>query len=174
MEGVHVGVSYGQHDRVDELNDRIQNRQFSDKPLAPNFSSRPVVTKYSRFQIADRRAPAYEEEIRPVETHNTQTNFNPATLRGPPASMLQNIDLESALRNQNVAFQRNCVQSTYVPDSRSELFNVRVHSALGPNPHPSLFSHPPTQSVPREAAVRGMNIGKDLFNNSTRTQLRAL
>jgi hypothetical protein len=173
MEGVHTGVSYGQHDRVDELNTRIQNRQFSDKPLAPNFSSRPVVTKYSRFQIADRRAP-YEEEIRPVETHSLQTNFSPATQRGPPATMLQNIDLESALRNQNVAFQRNCVQSTFVPDSNSELYKVRVHSTPGPNPHPSLFYHPPTQSVPREAAVRGMNIGKDLFNNSTRTQLRAL
>lgn len=173
MEGVHTGVSYGQHDRVDELNDRIQSRQFSDKPLAPNFSSRPVVTKYSRFQIADRRAP-YIEQIHPVEAHNLQTNFSPATQRGPPATMLQNIDLESALRNQNVAFQRKSLQSTYVPDSSSELFKVRVHSTLGPNPHPSLFSHPPTQSVPREAAMRGMNIGKDLFNNNTRTQLRAL
>ena len=173
MEGVHTGVSYGQHDRVDELNTRMQNRQFSDKPLAPNFSSRPVVTKYSRFQIADRRAP-YVEEIRPVETHNLQTNFSPATQRGPPATILHNIDLESALRNQNVAFQRNCLQSTYVPDSNSELYKVRVHSTPGPNPHPALFSHPPTQSVPREGAIRGMNIGKDLFNNSTRTQLRAL
>jgi hypothetical protein len=173
MEGVHTGVSYGQHERVDELNDRIQNRQFSDKPLAPNFSSRPVMTKYSRFQIADRRAP-HEEPIRPVEAHNLQTNFSPATIKGPPATMLQNIDLESALRNQNVAFQRNCLQSTYVPNSNSDLYKVTVHSRLGPNPHPSLFSHPPTQSVPREAAVRGMNVGKDLFNNNTRTQLRAL
>jgi hypothetical protein len=45
MEGVHVGVSYGQQDRVDELNERIRQRHFSDKPLAPNFSSHPVMTK---------------------------------------------------------------------------------------------------------------------------------
>ena len=173
MEGVQVGVIYGQHDRVDELNNRIMDRQFSDKPLAPNFSSRPVGTKYSRFGIADRRAP-YEEEIRPVETHNLQTNFSPATQRGPPSTMLQNIDLESALRNQNVAFQRKALQSVYVPDSSSELFNVRVLSTPGPNPHPSLFNRPSTQSIPREMNVRNINIGKDLFNNNTRTQLRAL
>lgn len=173
MEGVHVGVSYGQHDRVDELNDRIQSRQFSDKPLAPNFSSRPVVTKYSRFQIADRRAPS-EEQIRPVETHNQYTNFSPATLRGPPSTMLQNIDLESSLRNQNVAYQRKATQSVYVPNSTSELYNVRVPSTPGPNPHPSLFHHSAIQSVPRETSVRNLNIGKDLFNNNTRTQLRAL
>lgn len=173
MEGVHTGVSYGQFDRVDELNDRIQKRHFPDKPLAPNFSGRPVMTKYSRFQIIDRRAPS-DEQILPIETHHVGTNFSPATQRGPPSTMLQNIDLESALRNQNVAYQRNTLQSVYVPNSTSELFNVRVPSAPGINPHPSLFNHPPTQSVPREMNVRNMNIGKDLFNNNTRTQLRAL
>lgn len=173
MEGVQVGVIYGQHDRVDELNDRIQNRQFSDKPLAPNFSSRPIGSKYSRYGIVDRRAP-YEEYIIQMDVHNLQSNFSPATHRGPPATMLQNIDMESALRNQNVAYQRNAIQSVYVPNSTSELYNVRVPSTPGPNPHPSLFNHPPTQSVQRETDVRNMNIGKDLFNNSTRTQLRAL
>lgn len=173
MEGVHIGVSYGQHDRVDELNDRIQKRHFSDKPLAPNFSSHPVMTKYSRFQIADRRAPS-EEQIRSVDIHNLEQNFSPATQRGPPATMLQNIDIESALRNQSVAYQRNSLQSEWVPNSNSELYNVRVPSTAGPNPHPSLFYHQPTQSVPREGVVRSMNIGRDIFNNSTRTQLRAL
>ena len=172
MEGVHVGVSYGQHDRVDELNERIQKRHFSDKPLAPNFSSHPVMTKYSRFQIADRRAP-YEEQIRETETHHVGNNFSPATQRGPPSTMMQNIDMESSLRNQTVAYQRNSLQSVWVPDSSSDLYNVRVTPTNGPNPHPSLFNHYQTiQSTPREAIVRGMNIGKDMFNNSTRTQLR--
>jgi hypothetical protein len=171
MEGVHAGVSYGQHDRVEEINDRLQNRHFSDKPLAPNFSSHPVMTKYSRFQIADRRAP-YEEKIKQLEIHNPENNFSPATQRGPPSTMLQNIDMESALRNQTVAYQRNPLQSVWVPNSSSELYNVRVPSTPGPNPHPSLFYHPQTQSTSREAIVRGTNIGKDLFNNSTRTQLR--
>jgi len=171
MEGVHVGVSYGQQDRVDELNERIRQRHFSDKPLAPNFSSHPVMTKYSRFQIADRRAPC-EEHIIQMEPHNLGNNFSPATQRGPPSTMLQNLDLESSLRNQTVAYQRNSLQSVWVPNSSSELFNVRVPSTPGPNPHPSLFNHPLTQSAPREASIRSMNIGKDLFNNNTRTQLR--
>jgi len=173
MEGVHTGVQYGQHDRVDELNDRIQKRYFSDKPLAPNFSSHPIMTKYSRFQIADRRAP-YEEQIKKLEPHTLESNFSPATHRGPPFTMLTNIDMESALRNQTVAYQRTPLQSVWVPDSSSELYNVRVPSTPGHNPHPSLFYHQQIQSTPREESVQSMNIGKDLFNNSTRTQLRSL
>ena len=174
MEGVQVGVVYGQNDRVDELNSRIVNRQFSDKPLAPNFSSRPIGSKYSRFAVVERRAPTTAQQINMEELHNPHTNFSPATQRGPPSTMLQNIDTESALRNQHVAYQRRALQSVWVPDSSSELYNVRVSSTPGPNPHPSLFRHPPIAGVQRENDVRGMNIGKDLFNNSTRTQLRAL
>ncbi len=173
MEGVQVGVVYGQNDRVDELNSRIVNRQFSDKPLAPNFSSRPIGSKYSRFALVDRRAPT-EEQIVVMDLHHLQTNFSPATQRGPPATMLQNIDTESALRNQNVAYQRRALQSVWVPDSSSDMYNVHVPSTPGPNPHPALFRHPPVAGEQRERDVRGMNIGKDLFNNSTRTQLRAL
>ena len=165
--GVPTGVSYGQHERVDELNDRLQSRQFSDKPLAPNFSSRPVLTKYSHFQITDRRAP-FQESILPIEQHNVETNFSPATHRGPPSAFLSNIDVESGLRNQTVALQKSN-QSVYVPDSSSELYNVRLTPSTGPNPHPGLFLRDQTFS---DLRARNENIGKDMFNNHTRTQLR--
>ena len=173
MYGVPKGICYGQNERVDELNERIQSRQFPDKPLAPNFTGRPIMSKQTRFPIADRRAP-FQEPIQPVPMHNVETNFSSATHRGPSATFFQNIDTESGLRSQTVAYQRNVPQGIYVPHSNSDLYKVSVDFKPGPNPHPSLFSHSPVESAPREQNARNVNVGKDMFNNSTRTQLRAL
>tara|TARA_A100001015_G_C14762118_1_gene621847 strand:- start:110 stop:634 length:525 start_codon:yes stop_codon:yes gene_type:complete len=173
MYGVPKGICYGQYERVDELNQRIQSRHFSDKPLAPNFSSRPVMSKQSRFPIIERRAP-FQEPIQPVPMHNVQTNFSPATHNGPPSTFLQNIDAESGLRNQTVAYQRYAPHTVHVPHTNSDLYKVEVPFRPGPNPHPSLFVHPSTECAPRAQKVRNINIGKDMFNNNTRTQLRAL
>ena len=175
MYGVQSGVLYGQNERVEELNDRVRNRHFPDKPLAPNFSGRPILSKYSRFQIYDGRRPA-EEQIVHVPPHNVNINFSPATSRGPPSTIIQNIDLESALRNQNVALQRNPLQGVYVPDSSSDLYKIQIPSSsssvLGSNPHPSLFHRNDLSSTPRELNVHHMNIGQQTFNNHTKTQLR--
>ena len=42
---------YGQNERVDELNARILERDVPDTQLAPNFSPRPVPTKYAVFPM---------------------------------------------------------------------------------------------------------------------------
>lgn len=168
MYGVPTGVSYGQNERVDELNDRLQSRQFSDKPLAPNFSSRPVLTKYTHFQTMDQRPP-FQENILYMDQHSVESNFSPATQRGPPSAFFTNIDVESGLRNQTVALQKSN-QSVYVPDSNSELYKVRLPYSTGEqNTHPGLFV-PQTFSDPFRA--KNESVGKDMFNNHTRTQLR--
>lgn len=176
LYGVPTGVSYGQNERVDELNDRLQSRQFSDKPLAPNFSGRPILTKQSRFQILDRRAP-FQEQIIPMEPHNVETNFSPATHRGPPSTFFTHVDVESGLRNQTVALQKGSIQSVYVPDSSSDLYRVQVPSSssstIGPNPYPGLFAQQTFRET-RSVSTMNSSIGKDVFNNHTRTQLRAL
>ena len=172
LYGVHKGVSYGQHERVDELNERIQSRQFSDKPLAPNFSSRPVLSKYSRFPIIDRRAPV-ETPIQNVGVHNVENNFSPATHNGPPGTYFVNVDVESGLRNQTVALSKGIPQGIYVPNSDSDLYKVNVISRPGPNPHPKLFDSQSSQKF-RETNVHLSNIGKEMFHNHTRNQLREL
>jgi hypothetical protein len=58
MHGVVEGVFYGQNARVDELNDRILDRNHSDHTLPPNINSRPVQTKYALFPMLDKRMPA--------------------------------------------------------------------------------------------------------------------
>ena len=61
--GVPVGVYYGQNERVDELNNRMESRQFPDSPLQPNFDPRSVPTKYSKFPIINRRKTMNEPVI---------------------------------------------------------------------------------------------------------------
>ena len=173
MYGVPTGIYYGQNDRVDELNSRIQGRQFSDKPLAPNFSYRPISTKYSLFPVIDRRAPV-TEEIQKTDMHNVQTNFSPATHHGPPCAYFNNIDIETSLRNQNVALQNGAPQGVYVPNSTSDLYRVHVPSTPGPNPHPKLFTQQSLSNNFRQSNVSNTPIGKETFNNHTRTQLRGM
>ena len=55
IHGLVSGLIRGQNERVDELNARILGRFESDQPLQPNFSVRPVSTKYSHFPIIETR-----------------------------------------------------------------------------------------------------------------------
>ena len=166
--GLHEGVSYGQHERVDELNTRIKSRQFPDSPLEPNFDPRAIPTKYSLFPIINRRAPLHEPVI-PYITYNSAINFNPGNSRAPTSG--HSIDVETVLRNQTFGLQRRADQHVYIPSSTSELYNVQVVSRPGEQTHPLLFDrqifsptiHPNNMNV---------DIGKDRFFNHTRTQLR--
>lgn len=169
IPGIPEGISYGQNDRVDELNDRMQSRYFSDIPLAPNFDPRPIPTKYSLFPIVNRRTES-SVKITPEITHHVELNFNPGTDNAPPSGYLQNIDTETVLRNQTVALQHGAYQGVYIPSTQSDLYKVRVPSVPGvPQPHPDLFSRETFQSIP----FHHQKIGADRFHNYTRTQLRS-
>ena len=51
IQGVHQTPIISQNERTDDLNLRIRSRQFPDFPLEPQFSFRPVSTKYSIMGI---------------------------------------------------------------------------------------------------------------------------
>ena len=171
MLGVPEYLYYGQNERVDELNTRIKDRQFPDSPLEPNFSPRPVPTKYSHFPIINRRKPMNEPVI-PYLDHNTNINFNPGTHRAPPSGFLNNVDVETVLRNQTIALQR-ADQGIYVPSTNSDLYNVRVVSRPSEQTHPLLFERPQFDGR-LHPNVAGSDIGRDQFFNHTRTQLRKI
>ena len=171
--GVPDGLLIGQQCRVDELNDRIVERQFPDRPLAPNFDPRPVMTRYSKFPALDRIAPT-NVPIQSNNLHNGHTNFSPATHHGPPTAYLKNIDIETTLRNQTVALQHGSTQGVYVPSSQSDLYKVNVVGRSGPQPHRGLFEKTQFSKTAREANAEQSSIGKDTFYNHTRVQLRGL
>jgi hypothetical protein len=170
--GVPAGVYYGQNERVDELNSRINTRYFPDSPLEPNFDPRSIPTKYSHFPIINRRKQTHEPVV-PYLDYNARINFNPGTQRAPPSGFLNNIDTETILRNQTFALQRGAEQGIYVPSSNSDLYKVTVPSGSiqDPQPHPDLFYRERFDQSPHPN-VQGTNIGRDRFFNHTRTQLR--
>jgi hypothetical protein len=170
--GVPEGVYYGQNERVDELNTRINSRQFSDSPLQPNFDPRSVPTKQSLFPMVNRRKPMNEPVI-PYLDYNI-INFNPGTQRAPPSGFINNIDTETVLRNQTFALQRGGEQGVYVPSSNSDLYKTSIPkgSINDPQPFPILFQRPILdQSV--HPNLQGNVIGQERFFNHTRTQLRS-
>ena len=168
--GIIQGFFNGQQDRVDELNRRIQSRQFPDNALRPNFDPRPVPTKYAVFPIIDRRTPA----SLPIETNYLDDyGFSPATQNGPAKTYLQNIDVETVLRNQTVALQRGAAQGVFVPSSNSDLYRVSLPrpSVEVSQPFPNLFNSS-SFSNPASNVVSNQPIGKSTFFNHTRVQLR--
>jgi hypothetical protein len=170
--GLPEYLYYGQNERVDELNDRIQTRHFPDSPLQPNFDPRPVPTKYAHFPIINRRTPLKEPVI-PYLDYNSSVNFNPGTQNAPPSGYFNNIDLENRLRNQHFALQHGAEQNVYVPSSTSDMYRVVLPSGSqqDPQPFPNLFDRPQFDSSPNPN-VASTNIGKDMLYNHTRTQLR--
>ena len=169
VNGFVNGCFHGQHDRVNELNNRIVDRQFPDTPLRPNFDPRPVPTKYALFPIIDRRTPA---EI-PIESSDylDDSGFYPTSTNGPPKVVLQNIDTESILRNQTVALQHGAPRGVFVPSSQSDLYQVSIDSRMGEEqPFPNLFTTPHISSS--RNPVMNTSIGNSTFHNFTRIQLR--
>jgi hypothetical protein len=165
--GISEGIYYGQFDRVNELNDRLGNRHFPDIALQPNFDPRPLSTKYTF-------TPSHPKPSVPIQRnidHVVELNFNPGNSRAPPQGFLNNIDKETILRNQVFALQHGADQGVYVPSSNSDLYKTTVVSTPGePQPYPNLFSKP--QFVVTENPLEGTKIGKNVFFNHTRTQLR--
>ena len=174
MNGVVEGVYYNQQERVDELNDRIFSRNIGTAPLQPNYDPRPIPTKYSLFPIVDRRKPI-NEPLTTYPEYNVSSNFYSGNDRAPVNGMINNIEVETLLRNQYFALQKGADHAVYVPDSNSDLYNVTLPENTQRRevqPHPDLFEqyrwdtglHPNVQNNP--------HIGNDRFFNHTRTQLR--
>ena len=170
IQGVHQGVQYGQNARVDELNERINDRFVPDSPLEPNFDPRPVSTKYAHFPIINRRKMVNEPSI-PYPEYNQHINFTPMTSRGPSSGYRKNVDVENGLRNQEYALQHGADQNVYVPASNSDLYRISIVSKPTEQPHPNLFVQPQFSSMPHPN-VENSVIGREQFFNHTRTQLR--
>ena len=151
-----------------ETNSRIYDRNIPSQVLQPYIDVRPVLTKYSYFPIVD---PRKELQVKPLQvpTYNINNVFNPGNTTSPWSGFATNVNKESELRNQIYALQK-CSQSVYVPSSKSDLYEYKFNTIMQPNPHQLLFknnSFPSFNPNPNENII-----GANIFNNSTRTQLR--
>lgn len=167
--GLAQGISYGQHNRVDELNQRTVERQFADKPMKPCLDLRSLPTKYAFFPIIDRRAPSKE----PVNKYldHSASNFCPNISKGPADGFMRNVETEMVLRNQYFALQRGADQHIYVPSTTSDLYGFSAVGRQEKQPHLTIATQYKFESRVHPNLASG-KIGQDRFNNNTRTQLR--
>ncbi len=149
--GLPVGLMRGQHDRVDELNNRILDRAFDNKPVKPVFNPRATSTKYTLFPILDRR-PKIHLEHDPVG---------------------QNVETETDLYGRTERIGVYDSGSKYLPSLDSDMYKVTVGKPTDQPPaeRALLFTRPIfNNSV--HPNIASSQIGKNVFNNHTRTQLR--
>lgn len=172
MYGVVDGVYYCNLERVQQLSDRMYERNIPSEPLKPELTPRPEQTK---FTILGKTSPPLPESQQPCPPAKSYANFtptkifNPGNAQGPWYGFAANVNTESTLRNQFFALQ-DCDQGKYIPSTNSDLYKATIISQPMPQPHPELFRVP--EFSPHQPNT--CNIARDLFNNHTAQQLKDL
>ena len=165
---------HGQFDRTDELNNRILDRSVPDTPLPPNFTPRPTLSKYALFPMLDARKPA-TVPIQPNYNYSIESNFTPPLMKvGPVSGIINNIQVESNLRNQTYALNKGNDSVVYVPSSNSDLYKVYIPSTPSEQPHPELFNQPSFSQLTHPNIQNNPQVGNNHFHNNTRTQLKSI
>lgn len=151
------------------MNTRAYDRNIPSQMLQPYLSVRPVDTKYAVMPIVDPRTPIKTQLVQqPI--YNTNQVFNPGNTKSPWSGYATNVNVESELRNQIYALQ-SCSQSVYVPSSNSDLYSHSFKTTNTTNqPFPGLFQKDYFNSFDPNPE----DIGKEMFQNCTRQQLKNL
>lgn len=162
-------------DRVDELNQKILERNVTSCNSDILFSLRPQPTKYTFPIIVNENKQCSNIINTPF---NTTKCFIPGTTKGPWSGYVSKVNDESVLRNQFFALQ-NSPQSVYIPNSNSDLYNHYIPQTNNNAEllFPNLFNNGINQQEGenRENRENTNNlgiIGNNLLNNHTRQQLK--
>ena len=151
-------------------NSRIYERNIPSKPLQPYLDVRAVSTKYSYFPIVDPRK-LNSVKLMKAPNFNPHTIFNPGNTESPWSGFASGINKESELRNQIFALQK-CSQSTYVPDSKSDLYQYSFFPKHVQQTHSLLFQKEKFDAFNPNPDNKTVGFGS--FNNSTRCQVKDL
>jgi hypothetical protein len=159
---------------VDILNGRLLDRDQIYLPLQNRLAPTPLSTKQSLLTdySGDGRAnPVFGSRIKPHEVIQRDHSSNVSDV----------VDIESILQNRFFALQRESFQSSYVPPSSSDLYYR--------NSAPSAFQTNqslPTNSITNFSIINlpegvlseihhpNINLGRNIFNNNTRIELKNL
>jgi hypothetical protein len=174
---------YGQFERTEDIDKRIFERTTAtDVKLRPNFDPRPVDTRHLIFPMVPFTSKEYIDKKKQTPVfkyleYDTAGGFSPIQSKAPVDGFLRNVNVESSLRNQYFGMQHGTIQSTYIPSTTSDLYNVRVASSSTggdfADSHPHLFKREQYHTSGNKQ-IYGSDIGKDVFNNATKQQLRGM
>jgi len=106
-------------DRVDEVNNRINDRQGVTHEMEPVFDPRPDYTR-GGLTVREHSIP-----LKNYENYNPETMFVPMTRPGPFKGYATRIHLENELRGQFFALQRS-ENAAFMPSTQSDLYKVDV------------------------------------------------
>ena len=166
MYGLVDGYLRCNFNRVDEINNRISDRNIPSSSLQPQYGIRPVSTKYGYMQILDQ----YKHTNVPVhnyKSYNVNEVFNPGNSQAPWSGYSNNVNTESTLRNQFFALQKS-EQSSFVPSSKSDLYETKIDFKPVQQTHPLLFEKQDFSDFNPNT----FNTAKHFFNNNTRVELK--
>ena len=162
MYGVVDGVYFCNEERLNEINERINERNIPSESLRPEFSLRPVSTKYALLPIVD-RVEVSDVPLKEYSPFSVETIFNPGTAQAPWRGFAENINVDSALRNQFFALQKS-PEAEYIPSSKSSLYEFPLASNNFPR------NQYESGNFKTEDELTYSNKSTDLFNNCTRCQ----
>ncbi len=157
--------------RTNDINERTYIRNIPSRQMQPNFSTRPVSTKYTTLPIIDFREKS-NVPLNQYAIYNPEQVFNPGN-GAPWTGFASNVNKESELKNQLFALQ-SCSQSVYVPKSNSDLYNYNWKNSynMDMTNFKDLFAK--EEFAPFNPNPDPHKIGYALFNNATRQQNKDL
>lgn len=151
------------------IGNNIYERVIPSHEMQMNFGFRPIMSKYATMPILDNRIVS-EVNINKEAIYNSETVFYPGTSKPHFNGFASNIDNESTLRNQFFALQKGD-KHLYVPNSNSDLYennlDIKNHNLNLDNL--ILFKKEQFQDFNPNISNK---IGYNIFNNSTRVQLK--
>jgi hypothetical protein len=137
-------------ERVEQLNQRITERNATSTIPSFYFSPRPVPTKYTTMPIVD-NIPLSKVNIEYQKPYNTTENYLPAS-SAPWSGFSANVDVETKLR----------YEKEYIPSSKSSMYvKPNIPSTHTTQPFPELFAQLVLSDKPSTFK------DKHLFYNST-------
>ena len=148
-------------------NNNIYERIVPSHELRPNFSFRPTSCKYLKMPIMDDFKRSSIPELN-VPDYNINEVFNPSDKKPHYSGFANNIDNESKLRNQFFALQGGD-KHLYIPGSNSDMFINKLDYVPNHIDNFKMFDEPNFDTFNPNF---NSNIGIDIFNNSTRVQLK--
>ena len=148
--------------RVQELNERLFDRNTSIRPVSVSIDVRSTPTRYVKMPVVNMR-PVSNVQCPHVVPFNINKQFFPGNTKSPYDGY--NVDRETILRNQTFALQK-CDQSAYVPPSNSDLYAKSIPQKMYTGRFQNMFNKPDLE--PNDPNPE--NLGQFLFNNHTREQ----
>ena len=116
-------------ERIEQLNQRITERNKTTTVPSFYFSPRPVATKYTTLPILDEIQPSISK-TEYKKPYDVQKDYLPGS-SAPWSGFVENIDIETRLR----------LEQEYIPSSKSSLYvKPNIPSVHTVQPYPGLFA----------------------------------